>query len=172
MYCPKCSADAGADAARYCRSCGFRLDVVAILMTRNGELESFVPAITPPPATKTVSPRKKGLRSGGMMVFFSLFAFPFAYLYATWDKDVWPLFIPGTVFLMGVMRMLYAWLFEDSIPESAAAIPPAPTAAGRPVSALPGAYQPLPVRTEAPNTINVNQPSSVTEPTTNLLGKQ
>src|SRR5262245_51973889 len=172
MFCPKCSADTGADAARYCRSCGFRLDVVAILMTRNGELESFVPAITPPPATKTVSPRKKGLRSGGMMLFFSLFALPFVYLYCEWEKTGWPLLIPTTVFFMGVMRMLYALLFEDSIPESAVAMPPVPIVASRPVSALPGAYQPLPVRTETPNTINVNQPSSVTEPTTNLLARQ
>lgn len=76
MYCPKCSAHTGADAARYCRSCGFRLDIVALLMTRNGEPESFAPAITPPPAT-TVSPREKGLRSGGKMLFFSLLMFPF-----------------------------------------------------------------------------------------------
>src|SRR5215470_6984601 len=80
MYCPKCNAPTGADAARYCRSCGFRLDIVSILMTRNGELESIVPTTTLPPVTKTDSPREKGLRFGGKMLFISLLTFPFFFL--------------------------------------------------------------------------------------------
>ncbi|MGH9766066.1 MAG: hypothetical protein ACREAB_01425 [Blastocatellia bacterium] len=172
MFCPKCSAQTGLDAARYCRSCGFRLDIVALLMTRNGEPENFAPATMPPPAT-IVSPRKKGLRSGGKLLFSSLLIFPFITAFAVLGPEhPGPLLIPATIFFLGVMRMLYAWLFEDSIPESPVFMPPAPIATNRPVSALPGAYQPPPVRTEVPNTRNVNQPSSVTEPTTNLLGKK
>ena len=69
MFCPKCSANTGDDAAHYCRSCGLRLDNVALLMTRIGELQSIAPTTTPPPVT-TVSPREKGLRLGGKMLFF------------------------------------------------------------------------------------------------------
>jgi hypothetical protein len=87
-------------------------------------------------------------------------------------RYLWPYLISASFFFMGVMRMLYAWLFADPIPESPTAMPPAPIVANRPVPALPGAYHATVVRAEVPNTSNVNQPSSVTEPTTNLLGKQ
>src|SRR5262249_38154275 len=170
MFCPKCSAHTGAAAARYCRSCGFRLDIVALLMTRNGEPESFAPAPISPPVT-TASHRKKGLRSGAKMLFSGLLMFPFIFAFAAPGKNQ-PLLIPATIFLLGMMRMLYAWLFEASIPESPVAMPPAPIPVYRPVSALPGSYQPPLATTEVPNTGSVNQPSSVTEPTTNLLCRQ
>ena len=172
MFCPKCSAHTGADASRYCRSCGFRLDIVALLMAYNGEPQSFAPAIMPPPAPTTVLPRKRGLRSGGKILFSSLLMFPFIFAWAASWKNAGPLLIPATVFFLGVMRMLYAWLFEDSIPGSHIAMPPTPVPAYRPVSTLPNAYQPPVARKEVPNTNDINQPSSVTEQTTNLLGRQ
>ena len=171
MFCPKCGAHTGSDASRYCRSCGFRLDIVSLLMTYNGEPQSFAPAIMPPPGPTTVSPRKNGLRLGGKILFTSLFMFPFIFAWAASMKNAGLLLIPAIVCFLGVMRMLYAWLFEDSIPSLHIAMPTAPVSAYRPVSALSGTYQP-PIRTEVPNTSNVNQPSSVTEPTTNLLGRQ
>ncbi|HKQ77432.1 MAG TPA: hypothetical protein VJ810_27280 [Blastocatellia bacterium] len=172
MYCPKCSAYTGADAARYCRSCGFRLDIVALLMTYNGEPQSFAPAIISPPTPTIISPRKKGLRSGGKILFSSLVMLPFVFAWALGMRNEALLLIPATVGFLGVMRMLYAWLFEDSIPAPHVAMPPAPAPAYRPVPTIPNAYQPPVVRTEVPNTSNVNQPSSVTEPTTSLLGRQ
>ena len=179
MYCPKCSAPTGADAARYCRSCGFKLDIVSILMTRNGELESIAPATTSPPSATNVSPREKGLRSGGKMLFFSLLTFPFffaLYFYALSNAHFWrtslALLIPAILVFLSVLRMLYAWLFQDQIPAAPVAMPSAPISANWGAAALPGANQPPVVRTEVPNTSNVNQPSSVTEPTTNLLARQ
>jgi len=179
MFCPKCSADTGADAARYCRSCGFRLDIVAILTTRNGELESFAPTTTPPPAATTASPSEKGLRSGGKMLFFSLLTFPFFFLlnlYGIEHRSFWlpilAVFIPVILVFLSVLRMLYAWLFQDPIPAASVAMPPAPISASWTAAALPGANQPPVVRAEVPHTSNVNQPSSVTEPTTNLLARQ
>ena len=179
MFCPKCSANTGDDDARYCRSCGLRLDIVALLMTRNGEPESFAPATMPPPVT-TVSTGEKGLRSGGKMLFFSLLTLPFIFAFVVSREHMWwylidhqlPSLIAATVFFMGVMRMLYAWLFADPIPAASVAMPTATIVAGRPVSALPGVYQQPVVHISVPNTSNVNQPSSVTEPTTNLLGRQ
>src|SRR5262249_54993391 len=175
---PKCNVATGADAARYCRSCGFRLDIVAHLVTRNGELESIAPMTTPPPATKTDSPREKGLRSGGKMLFFSLLMFPFFfYLFFDGLRHNWywrtnlALLIPAILVFLSVLRMLYAWLFQDPIPAASVAVPSTPITANRTDAALPGANQPPVVRTEVPNTSNVNQPASVIEPTTNLLGR-
>jgi hypothetical protein len=179
MFCPKCSANTGDDAAHYCRSCGFRLDNVALLMTRNGELESIAPTTTPMPATKTDSPREKGLRLGGKMLFFSFLTFPFfitLFFYAFSNDHFWraimAVLIPAILVFLSVMRMLYAWLFHDPIPVAPAAMAPPPITANRSISSLPGAHPAPLIRTEVPNTSNVNQPSSVTEPTTSLLGKQ
>jgi hypothetical protein len=134
----------------------------------------------PPPVT-TVSPREKGLRSGGKMLFFGLLTLPFIFavnsLYRRHNFDVfslwylWPFLIPASFSLIGVMRMLYAWLFQTPIPAASVAMPSAPITANRTATALPGANQPPVVRTEVPNTSSVNQPSSVTEQTTNLLGR-
>jgi hypothetical protein len=179
MYCPKCNAPAGADAARYCRSCGFKLDIVALLMTRNGELESFAPTTTLPPVMKTDSAREKGLRFGGKMLFFSLLTFPFFFLlnlYGIDKRSFWlpiiAVLTPVILVFLSVLRMLYAWLFQDPIPAAPVAMAPAPITANRTAAALPDANQPPVVRTEVPNTSNVNQPTSVTEPTTYLLGRQ
>jgi len=179
MFCPKCSAPTGADTARYCRSCGFKLDIVALLMDRNGELESIAPATTPPPSATTVSPREKGLRFGGKMLFFSILTFPFfflLYLYGletnSYRIPILASLIPVILVFLSVLRMLYAWLFQDPIPAALVAMPSTPITANRTAAALPGADQPPVVLTEVPNTSNVNQPSSVTEQTTNLLGRQ
>ncbi len=170
MFCPKCSTQTGSDASRYCRSCGFRLDIVALLMVRNGEPESFAPATAATPPATAVSPRKKGLRSGGKLLFSSLLMFPFIMGFAVYARaDAWPLLIPATVFFLGVMRMLYAWLFEDSIPKPPAVAMPVAIAANRTVSPLPGAYQPPFIGRDVQDTSSINQPSSVIEQTTNLL---
>ena len=170
MFCPKCSAQTGVDSSRYCRNCGFRLDIVALMMAYNGEPQSFAPAIMAPPAPTTVSARKNGLRFGGKILFSSLVMFPFIFAWAASMRNAGLFLIPAIVCFLGVMRMLYAWLFEDTIPGSHLAMPTAPVPAYRPVSTLPNVYQPPVARTEVPNTGNVNQPPSVTEPTTNLLG--
>ena len=85
-----------------------------------------------------------------------------------------PLVIPTFVFCVGLMRMLYARIFEDAAPEQSVmfqhivqpvAVPP------QPVSFLPSNYQPplASPQSNAPTTGNLVQPSSVAEPTTSLL---
>ena len=113
------------------------------------------------------------------MLFFSLLPLPFyiaLFYYGLMNHFFWRtyvvLIIPAILVFLSVMRMLYAWLFQDPIPAASVAMPSAPITANRTAAALPGANQPPVVRTEVPNTSNVNQPASVIEPTTNLLGRQ
>ena len=173
MYCPKCSCHAGADGSRFCRSCGFRLDGVVQLLARNGVPEGYVqPAPVPP--TKTKSPRKEGIRKGGKVLFTAIAVFPIFFGLCFLVEDPGPLAVPAFIFFAGLMRMLYARLFEDAVPEPPAVyqpvvqsvVQPFAPAPPQPVSFLPGSYQPPQValpQPSVPTTGNLVMPPSVTE---------
>ncbi|MEP7340612.1 MAG: zinc ribbon domain-containing protein [Acidobacteriota bacterium] len=171
MFCPKCGCHAGPDGSRFCRNCGFRMDGVAQLLARNGAPEGYVQ----PPAAVALqpSPRKKGLKKGGKILFGAVAFFPLFFGFCFLVNSGGPLVVPAFVFFAGMMRMLYARIFEDAAPESPTAFQPfvQPVAVPpQPVSFLPGNYQPpLTQQSNVPTTGNLVAPPSVSEPTTNLL---
>jgi hypothetical protein len=95
---------------RFCPGCGFRLDGVADLLARDG-----VP--TNPlnhPQINELSPRKRGIRVGGKMIFFSIAMFLPILIFAIGIIDhPFPLILPGSLFLAGIFWMLYYRLFGD-----------------------------------------------------------
>lgn len=173
MYCPKCSCHAGADGSRFCRSCGFRLDGVVQLLARNGVPEGYVqPAPVAAPIAK--SPRKEGVRKGGKLLFAAVATFPIFFGLCFLVNGPGPLAVPASIFFAGLMRMLYARLFEDAAPEPLrvyqpivqTVVPPHATAPPQPVSFLANSYQPPQAALPQPNvptTGNLVMPPSVTE---------
>jgi hypothetical protein len=100
---------------RFCPSCGFRLDGVVDLIARDG-----VPAGLPHnPQTNSVqsgelSERRKGVRRGAKMVFFSLAMFlPVLGFAAGVVEHPGPLILPASIFFAGIFWMLYYRLFGD-----------------------------------------------------------
>jgi hypothetical protein len=171
MFCPNCGQQSITEGLRFCRHCGFRLDGVAQLLTSGGnppvyaqfpQLQAIVPTGD--------SPRRKGYKFGVKLMLTSAVLFPFFLLFAVEAVDSpFPLFAPFTVFLAGLARVVYARLLEDAAPPTYAPIAQpipaqlrAPLAAAQPVAApqTPDHYQ-------APQ-----QPSSIAEPTTNLLNRR
>src|SRR5262245_62308479 len=71
MYCPRCGNQPASDRMRFCPSCGFRLDGVADLLARDGVPTGALNALR----SGEPSERKKGIRRGAKMVFFSLAMF-------------------------------------------------------------------------------------------------
>lgn len=180
MFCPKCGCHAGPDTSRFCRNCGFRLDGVVQLLARNGAPEGFFPPVPAANAPAPPSPRKKGIQAGGKLLFTSIACLPLIFGLCYLFDSPGPLFIPVTVFFMGAMRMLYARVFEDEIPQPPALAPSVPSpglmAPPPPASFLPGAYPPpyvqnAPTTGELTQPAAVKQPPSVAEPTTNLLNR-
>lgn len=183
MFCPKCGCHAGPDGSRFCRNCGFRLDGVAQLLARNGAPDST--AYIPQVATQTTSLRKQGLKKGGKILFGAVAFFPLFFGLCFLVRGPGPLVLPIFVFFAGLMRMLYARIFEDDLPEpfgtrpesfsarmDAASFQPVvqPVAVPpQPVSFLPESYQPPQVT--VPTTGNLVAPPSVSEPTTSLLNR-
>jgi len=178
MFCPKCGCHAGPEFSRFCRNCGFRLDGVGQLLSRNGAPDGFVhPA--PITAVQPPSPRKKGIRRGGKLLFGAIAFFPLFFGLCFAVHGPGPLIFPTFVFFAGLMRMLYARIFEDDVPEYASSatgfqpIIQQVAAPPQPVSFLPGGYQPPLAQPHAnvPTTGNLVAPPSIVEPTTSLLNR-
>lgn len=175
MHCPKCGFHAGQEGSRFCRNCGFRLDGVAQLLAHNGAIETIAPqtVITP----QSPSPRKKGLRKGGKFLFAGAVLFPIFLGLSFGVGSPEPMVFPAIVFFVGLMRMLYARLFEEDYSQ--------PTATQQVFVALPTAPATLPsyqapvaqpqmlsdASTSVPTTGHL-EPPSVIEPTTSLLNRQ
>lgn len=173
MFCPKCGCHAGPDGSRFCRNCGFRLDGVAQLMSRNGAPESYTPPLVTVPLPSP-SPRKKGVRKGGKIMFGALASLPIFIGICAAVNSGDPLVVPVFVFFAGLVRMLYARLFEDASPVPPSMVQPViPHPVAQPASLPPGNYQPLAApHVNVPTTGNLVAPPSVVEPTTSLLKRQ
>jgi len=179
MFCPKCGCHGGPDGSRFCRNCGFRLDGVAQLLARNGAPEGFIQSMPPTSVAPNLpSPRKKGIKKGGKILFASVAFFPIFFGLCFLADNPGPLLVPISIFFAGLMRMLYARIFEDEIPQPPAVFhpitQPVSVAPPQPVSFMPGNYQQQPAslpQPSVPTTGNLAMPASVTEQPTYPLNR-
>jgi hypothetical protein len=178
MYCPKCSQQQVDDNVRYCSRCGFPLGGVADLLATGGVLEVYQPGSPRP----WLSPRQKGIRQGAMMMLSLLLVMPVVIFLLVamlnMPGELIPL-IGAILFMGGILRILYAVIFEEDRPHAKQAnLPPyvAPPAAAARLS-MPARGSALPPAQSTPtstwrgpvNTSELVAPPSVTENTTRLL---
>lgn len=180
MFCPQCGQQQASGAVRFCSRCGFQLGAVSGLLSSGG----VPPTGAAQEGVYYDSPRRKGMRQGGMILLFGIFLMPmFAILHELiGTPDELPLI--GVLFFMGgLLRLIYALIFEDGpVRRKGAQFPYAPPggagqfgagAHGGP-GALPHA-QGVPAQSYVPpraNTSELGYRPSVTESTTRLLDKQ
>src|SRR5262245_52541436 len=108
MFCPRCGNQPASDRVRFCPSCGFRLDGVADLLTRDGVPTNILNV--PPtniPQSSEPSERRKGIRRGAKMVFISLGMLAPIGAFTLAIDEPGPLFLPLTLFLAGIFWMIY-----------------------------------------------------------------
>lgn len=171
MYCPNCGQQQLSDEMRFCSRCGLALTGLAEWLLGGGL-----------PATRTVesqaplsdSPRRKGIRRGAKIMFFSGVLFPVFLAISVALEEVGPMALPVIVFFVGLVMMLYARLFSEKSPTSK-------SLGGQQPSAV---FSSPPSRSALPPVTSVNippvgrpqvrtnelaQPASVTENTTRLL---
>ena len=168
MFCPKCGQQSS-DEVRFCPRCGLQLAGLPAYIAGNDFM-----AHRPDPARQVeLTAKKLGTRRGAKLMFFSVVLFPiFLGLGFLVDNPV-PLFVPFTMFLTGLVMLVYARIFSDEL------IPARQRASGRDLGAV-GERPALGAPTFAPaplfnqqraNTAEIYQPPSVTENTTKLLDK-
>lgn len=118
MFCPSCGQQQLAEDTRFCSRCGFLLTGVSELISTNGVLPQIPFKYDP---TK-ISPRRRGVKQGGSLLLLSLFIIPiFAMFIQATRGPVELVMILGLItFWGGILRMLYALLFESKFPTLAA----------------------------------------------------
>ena len=133
----------------------------------------YAPARPEAPPAAELTAKRRGTRRGAKLMFFSVVLFPIFFGLCFLVDGPGPLFVPFTVFLTGLVMLVYARLFGDEL------LPVRGSSARRDLG--PGGDRPAlgaPQFTPAPlfnqqraNTAEIYQPPSVTENTTKLLDK-
>ena len=180
MFCPQCGQQQVSGIVRFCSRCGFPMDGVIQLLGTGG----MVPAYRPSDEPVQISPRRKGVKQGGLLLLSGILIVPILGLFASFSNAAFPQLLAALAaiicFIGGPLRMLYAGLFEEGAPRPMQMYGPPPLAMQqqfappRQNTALP---PPPPVRAPAnwrgrPNTAELEGRPSVTENTTRLLDKE
>jgi hypothetical protein len=168
MFCPQCGQQQPSEEVRFCPRCGLSLTPHAAL------LAGFNPAAASPVASQVPAPSAKrtGTRRGAKLMFFSVVLFPVFFGFCFLVDSPGPLFVPLTVFLAGLVWLIYARLFGDDLIH----VHHAPRMDLHPGAERPalGAPQFVPAslfNQQRVNTSEIATPPSVTENTTTLLDK-
>ena len=180
MYCPHCGQQQASDVIRYCSRCGFLLDGVIYLMHNNG----IMPLSDSAALSTEPSPRKKGVKQGGLMLLIGALLVPILGVFNSFTPGIFFDIIVAIAaivcFMGGPLRMIYAALFEEGAPSrtplplgnyAPPAIQARPTTPPRGVALPPASVNQTAPWRARPNTAELTAPPSVTENTTRLLDK-
>ncbi len=168
MFCPKCGQQSS-DEVRFCPRCGLSLTGLPAYVAGN----DFNSARPDAARVAEQTAKRIGTRRGAKLMFFSVVLFPIFFAFCFIVDGPAPLFVPFTVFLMGLVMLVYARLFGDDL------LPIRNPAARRDLNAggdrpALGASQFIPASLfdrHRANTAEIVQPPSVTENTTTLLDR-
>ena len=178
MYCPQCGQQQVSDSLRFCSRCGFPLEGVLQLLGSGGALPFYEPS-----GPREMSARRKGVRQGAALFLAGAVLVPVLGIINgfTHGPNLLDILVPLAAvifFLGGLMRMLFAAIFEEGAPKphrivttSYAPFPVSQLNAHAPVALPPAQNNPATGWRPRPNTSEIRQPSSVTENTTRLLDK-
>ena len=166
MYCPKCGQQQLSDDARFCSRCGLPLSDMAAWLFSGGA-SGLVKA---EPASREMTPRRKGIRRGAKLMFFSIVLLPLVIGLSIATENPVPIVLSLMLFFVGAVLALYARLFRDDFVEHA----PPPLQRSRHADALPPARADAQTSLHArpANTAEIARPFSVTDHTTTLLPKE
>lgn len=182
MYCPQCGQLQAPGTVRFCSRCGFPLDGVIQLLGTGGVL----PVYRDPQTPQEMSPRKRGVRQGGILLLSGIIVVPICGVFNSYIGSSFTEILVALAaiifFLGGPLRMLYAALFEEGAPNPfhqgprpyvSPAVPAPQFGAPAHNPALP----PPPAQSASgwrsrPITAELANRPSVTENTTRLLDKE
>jgi hypothetical protein len=168
MYCPNCGQQQVSDEMRFCSRCGLALSALAEWLA-GGSLPVRQKEETKAPM---LSPRRKGIRRAGKLMFFSGVIFPVFLVISIAAEEPGPMVIPFLLFFVSLAWMLYARLFGDNTVPAMNRPPQTTTLVAPPArTTLPPATTPhiSDIGRPRTRTNELAQPPSVTEHTTKLL---
>ena len=118
MFCPQCGQQQVTGVIRFCSRCGFPLDGVIQLLASGG----MVPAYRSPDEPVPISPRRKGVKQGVVLLLSGLVIVPILAMFANFAGGATFLEILAALaaiicFVGGPLRMFYAAVFEEGAPK-------------------------------------------------------
>jgi hypothetical protein len=165
MFCPRCGQQQVSGEVRFCPRCGLSLASVPALL-------AGFEAAQPEGAPRGVrSKKRKQIRRGAKIMFFSAVLFPIFLVLAGVADHPGPLIVPLTVFFAGLAWLLYFVIFGEEAAQDSAEGARRDLREGRNAPSLPPAtFVPASGFGARPaHTADMAQPPSVTEQTTKLL---
>jgi hypothetical protein len=171
MFCPKCGQQQISDTTRFCSRCGLPTDGLADWLAG----DAFLARHDAPVAPKLISHKRRGIRRGGKLLFFSIVLLPIFIGICAIADAAEPIIVPITVFLAGFATLLYYLIFgDDSAPVLNQPARPSALSSALGRNALPPAANTWtnPQHGQRVRTSELAQPPSVTENTTKLLGDE
>jgi hypothetical protein len=181
MFCPQCGQQQVTGHIRFCSRCGFPMDGVIQLLGSGGVLRPYHDPEEPAP----ISPRRKGVKQGGMLLLSGAVLVPILGLFTSFTNwtflEILMALTAIICFIGGPLRMLFAALFEEGAPRPFQPYGPAVSPVRAPQQFAPPVQRPAltpppPARPQGawrrPNTAELVNPPSVTENTTRLLDKE
>ena len=184
MYCPKCSQQQISDKVRFCPRCGFQLDALKKLLADENQNGAAISEIEP--ETQLVSTHKRDVLLGATTMLMAAIIIAFLMIsgeaVTPWQAVVIPLLLVWTAIVSFILLSNHAAReFTNLFSKDASAS--SSEDASRSMTQLNSAarHQALPPSQSNPvsgfglwraNTAELVQSSSVTEHTTNPLGKK
>ena len=118
MFCPQCGQQQVNGIIRFCSRCGFPLDGVIHLLANGGNLPVYRSS---PDEPVPISPRKKGVKQGGLLLLSGALIVPILGMFASFSNFVLPEMLAALAaiicFIGGPLRMFYAAVFEEGAPK-------------------------------------------------------
>src|SRR6185369_8290957 len=116
MFCPQCGQQQVTGAIRFCSRYGFPLDGVVQLLSHGGLLPSYRAPDEPVP----ISPRRKGVKQGGLLLLSGAVIVPILGMFASFTNATFIEILAALAaiicFVGGPLRMFYAAVFEEPAP--------------------------------------------------------
>lgn len=181
MFCPRCGQEQTSNETRFCSRCGFLMTGVGALVANSGNLE----AVSVSKPAKAETPRRRGIKKGLFIFLLSFLIVPLLAILTLMVNANEPYAVVIAAILLvagGLLRIAYAMMFESNAPTGQSV---EQTVYDTAQSVLSGSRNPnvLPPQQSIPTSAyippnqgnwretNDLEPSSVTDPTTQLLDK-
>lgn len=108
MHCPQCGQEQTSGEMPFCKSCGFSLDGVRELLATGNTSRT----LDKQSLKARQSPRRQGVRQGVILLFISMVFMPLITLFGKGRGE----FLPMIFLMAGLMRILYAVIFQEGAP--------------------------------------------------------
>jgi len=179
VYCPRCGQEQISPEVRFCSRCGFLMNGLAEVVLKGGIQQELIPGTPKPP-----TPRRRGLKQGGAWFLLGVLVVPILGVLASMGLAEEIVGLAAIIFFLGgIVRMLFALIFESGNPAEKTLEENVYQTAQKLLKKQPaaGALPPqssIPVENYAPpraanwRDTNDLEPSSVIDSTTKLLNEK